>query len=92
MSPTEAGELGLQVRPARPDECVAVADLYLRVRRDNLGAIPPVVHSDDCVRDWFSTVLLERDEAWVAVEQTDGDNEEGAPDVRYRLEETSIRG
>jgi GNAT superfamily N-acetyltransferase len=162
VSPTEAGELGLQVRPARPDECVAVANLYLRVRRDNLGAIPPVVHSDDCVRDWFSTVLLERDEVWVAddagtligfvalqrpdwvdqlyvdgshtgrgvgggllevarrelggrlqlwtfqcnlgarrfyerhgfvaVEQTDGDNEEGAPDVRYRLEETSIRG
>jgi len=91
VPPTEAGELGLEVRPAQPDESVAVADLYLRVRRDNIGAIPPVVHSDASVRDWFCTVLLER-HGFVAVEQTDGDNEEGAPDVRYRLQETSIRG
>ena len=144
---------GVSIRRAYDDEGPALADLYLCVRRENADVIPPVVHSDDSVRDWWSTVLPGRAELWVAeldgaavgvmalerpdgleqlyvagsaagrgigsallavarrelggrvqlwtfqantgarrfyerhgfvaVEQTDGDNEEGAPDVRY---------
>lgn len=144
---------GVTIRRAYADEGAALADLYLRVRRENADAIPPVVHPDDSVREWWSTVLPQRDELWVAelgadvvgvlalqppdwldqlyvagsaagrgigsallgvaqrelgervqlwtfqanagarrfyerhgfvaVEETDGDNEEGAPDVRY---------
>lgn len=145
--------LGVTIRRAYDDERATLGDLYLRVRRENAAVIPPVVHPDESVRQWWSTVLPARDEIWVAelagevvgvmalrrpdwldqlyvvgsaagrgigaallavarrelgarvqlwtfaantgarrfyerhcfvvVEQTDGDNEEGAPDVRY---------
>lgn len=147
---------GLLIRRARHDEGRALADLYLQVRRDNLGAIPPVAHPDESVRAFYADVLPSRDEVWaaevdgrlvgllalqrpdwidqlyvlgsasragigtallgvarrelggrlqlwtfqsntaarrfyerhgfVAAELTDGDNEEGAPDVRYVLD------
>lgn len=64
--PETTAPAGLVLRRARPDEGTALADLYLRVRSDNLGAIPPVVHDDESVREWWSTVLLDRDEVWVA--------------------------
>jgi GNAT superfamily N-acetyltransferase len=159
VSLTDPASPEVSLRPVALDEAAVVADLYLRVRRDSLAAIPPVAHSDDSVRDWFATVLLHRDEVWVAeqrgevvgfiamrrpdwvdqlyvdrascgrgigtallrvarrelggrlqlwtfqsnvgarrfyerhgfvaVEQTDGDNEEGAPDVRYVLGPTT---
>lgn len=135
----------MTIRRAHDDEGATLADVYLWVRRENAGAIPPVAHSDESVRHWWSTVLMSRDDLWVAelegevvgvlalrhpdwvdqlyvvgaallavarrelgdrlqlwtfeantgarrfyerhgfsaVEQTDGDNEEGAPDVRY---------
>jgi GNAT superfamily N-acetyltransferase len=145
-----------RLRRADQRDATAVADLYLRVRHDNLGPIPAVVHTDDEVRTWFHDVLFARDDiyvaevddavvgfvavcwpdwvdhlyvlgeysrsgvgtalldlveqrapgavqlwafqsntggrrfyerrGYVAVEWTDGDNEEGAPDVRYVLD------
>jgi ribosomal protein S18 acetylase RimI-like enzyme len=156
VPPTDPSVPEVRIRPLGDGEAVAVADLYLRVRLANLGAIPPVAHPEESVRDWFSTVLPVRDELWVAevdgvivgfvaiqppdwvdqiyvdgayaglgigtalidvasrelggavqlwtfqsnvgarrfyerlgfeaVELTDGDNEEGAPDVRYLRE------
>lgn len=153
--PPEPPPVALVIRRAREDEGAALADLYLRVRRDNAESIPPVAHTEESVREWWSVVLPRRDEIWVAeragetvgvlalrrpdwldqlyvvgpasrrgvgsallevarrelggqlqlwtfqanagarrfyerhgfvaVEQTDGDNEEGAPDVRYLL-------
>lgn len=65
MLPTD-GAAGLVIRPVGEGEATQVADLYLRVRSANPGAIPPVVHSDESVRDWFSAVLSVRDQVWVA--------------------------
>lgn len=143
----------MTIRRAYDGEGAALADVYLQVRRENAAVIPPVAHSDDSVREWWSTVLPQRDDIWVAeqggavvgvmalqapdwldqlyvagaaagrgigsallevarrelggqvqlwtfqantaarrfyerhgfraVEETDGDNEEGSPDVRY---------
>ncbi len=41
------------------------ADLYLRARRDAIPEIPPLVHSDDEVRQWLQGVLQEQ-ETWLA--------------------------
>jgi GNAT superfamily N-acetyltransferase len=141
-------------RQASPGDGRAVAELWLRSRRASIPAIPPPVHSDAEVRDYFEHVVLPKGETWVlesstgdpvallvlaagwiehlyvdpewtgrglgsrlvaqakrlspdglelwtfasnagarrfyerhefiAVGSTDGDNEEGAPDVRYR--------
>ncbi len=140
------------VRLAADDEAGAVADVWLRSRKASVPAIPPPVHTDDAVRQWFAAVVLASREVWVveadglaaimvldagsidqlyvdpdwtgrsfgsllvdqakhrhpagldlwtfqsnhaarrfyerhgfvAVEMTDGANEEGAPDVRYQ--------
>jgi GNAT superfamily N-acetyltransferase len=55
------------VRPrrARRDEAMAVADLWLRSRYASIPAIPPPVHSDDEVREWFASVVLPRRDLWV---------------------------
>jgi GNAT superfamily N-acetyltransferase len=44
---------------------MAVADLWLRSRYASIPAIPPPVHRDDDVRDWFSSIVLPRGEVWV---------------------------
>jgi GNAT superfamily N-acetyltransferase len=143
----------VEIRAATTDDAAEVAALYLRSRRASEPAIPPSVHPDDDVHDYFATTVLPMCETWVAeedgtlvailvlkdrwvdhlyvdagltgrgigtrlldhakarrpdgldlwafqsntgarrfyerhgfvaVEETDGDNEEGAPDVRYR--------
>jgi GNAT superfamily N-acetyltransferase len=48
-----------------------VAELWLRSRRAAVPSIPPPVHDDDDVRDWFATVVLPGQEVWVA-EHDDG--------------------
>jgi uncharacterized glyoxalase superfamily protein PhnB/GNAT superfamily N-acetyltransferase len=141
-----------RIRRAAREEAREIADVWLRSRHASIPAIPPPVHSDDEVRQYFATVVLPTRETWVveaegrivalmvlhddsvdqlyvgpdwtgrglgsqllalaktlrpsglhlwafesntgarrfyerhgfvAVERTDGDNEEGAPDVRY---------
>ncbi|HEY7043949.1 MAG TPA: GNAT family N-acetyltransferase [Nocardioidaceae bacterium] len=144
-----------QVRRATPSDSDAIADLYTDIRDENLGPIPPPVHSREENHDWVRHILLPTHEVWVAerrgeligfmalhrpdwlghlyirasatghglgsrfvelakrelpgliqlwtfqsnagarrfyerhgfvaVQWTDGDNEEGAPDVRYEL-------
>jgi GNAT superfamily N-acetyltransferase len=63
----EARTRSESVRPrrARRDEATAVADLWLRSRYASIPAIPPPVHSDDEVREWFASVVLSRRELWV---------------------------
>jgi GNAT superfamily N-acetyltransferase len=41
----------LTIRRGRADDARAAADLYLRARSAALGAIPPLVHDDDDVRE-----------------------------------------
>jgi GNAT superfamily N-acetyltransferase len=141
----------LEPRLAGRGEARAAADLWLASRRASIPQIPPPMHSDDEVREWFEHVVFRSFEVWVfestgkivalmvlseewieqlhvdprwtgrglgsrlvdlakqrrqaldlwtfesnagarrfyerhgfvAVGRTDGDNEEGAPDVRY---------
>ena len=149
-----------QPRRARPDEAVALAEVWLRSRYASVPAIPAPVHSDDEVRAHFAATVLPDRETWVidaggqivallvladewvdhlyvdpdwtgkglgsrlvhrakeqrpngidlwtfqsnpgarrfyerhgftAIETTDGDNEEGAPDVHYRWTRGSER-
>ena len=47
----------LDVRPATIGDADAVADVYLRSRRE-LVACAPLVHSDDDVRDWVRRHLI----------------------------------
>lgn len=54
------------VRAARAEESDQIAELWLRSRRASVPAIPPGVHSDDEVRDWFREVVLPHREVWLA--------------------------
>jgi putative acetyltransferase len=45
----------------------AVADVWLRSRRASEPAIPPPVHTDDEVREWLDSVVVDR-ETWVIEE------------------------
>jgi GNAT superfamily N-acetyltransferase len=55
----------VDIRRARPEEGPALASLYLRSRRAAIPAIPPPVHTDAEVDEWFATVVLPQREVWV---------------------------
>lgn len=56
----------MELRPARNDEVLAVADLWLRSREASIPANPAPVHPDDEVRRWFREQVFGRREVWVA--------------------------
>ncbi|MEZ0580966.1 N-acetyltransferase family protein [Nocardioides sp. MH1] len=53
----------LVLRPAAPDDALAVADVHLASRR--AAAMPPGIHSDAEVRAWLARRMGE-DDVWVA--------------------------
>jgi GNAT superfamily N-acetyltransferase len=53
------------LRRADSFESAAVADLWLRSRKDSVPANPPGIHDDDDVRNHFATVVLPEQEVWV---------------------------
>jgi GNAT superfamily N-acetyltransferase len=63
-------DLRMEVRRARGEESLEIADLWLRSRTASVPTIPPPVHPDEEVRTWFSEVVLPDREVWVA--QVDG--------------------
>jgi GNAT superfamily N-acetyltransferase len=62
MSDSVAADL----RRARPDEGLAVADVWLESRRAAHPAIPAPAHSDDDVRAWMSALVTTNPDVWVA--------------------------
>jgi GNAT superfamily N-acetyltransferase len=52
-------------RRARPEEATAIADVWLRSRYASIPAIPPPVHSDEDVREYFAHVVLPQGGTWV---------------------------
>lgn len=54
------------IRRARAADSDGVADVWLRSREASVPAIPPPVHSDAEVREWFRRVVLPTREVWVA--------------------------
>ena len=59
------GSKSFSPRRARPEEARTIADAWLRSRHDSIPAIPPPVHTDDEVREWFASVLVSDRELWV---------------------------
>ena len=55
----------MEIRLAQRDEADAVAQVWLRSRAASVPAIPPPVHADDEVREWFRLVVLPTREVWV---------------------------
>ncbi len=61
--PTERASLDVALRPAGAADAAAIADVHLAARR--LAAMPAGVHTDDEVRSWLASRVVE-DEVWVA--------------------------
>jgi ribosomal protein S18 acetylase RimI-like enzyme len=56
----------LTIRRAGSQDADPAAELWLRARKAALGAIPPPVHSDEEVREWFGTYVTRELDLWVA--------------------------
>lgn len=52
-------------RRAKRDEAAAVAAVWLRSRQASIPAIPPPVHTDEEVHEFFASVVLPQRETWV---------------------------
>jgi GNAT superfamily N-acetyltransferase len=57
--------MSVAVRRGTETDARASADLWLRARKAAVGAIPPPVHDDDDVRDWFASHVVRDTELWV---------------------------
>jgi ribosomal protein S18 acetylase RimI-like enzyme len=64
-STTPSGPTDVGIRPGRPDDAAALADLFWRVREENAATIPRIVHPRETVRPFLASVL-EADDVWVA--------------------------
>ncbi len=57
------------IRRAIPSEAGSLADLWLRSRAACAPSIPPTIHTDEEVHQWFDEVVLPSYEVWVADRQ-----------------------
>ena len=58
----------MRIRRGGHADARAAADLWLRSRKASIPAIPPPVHDDDDVRDYFSGHVMSNCELWLAEE------------------------
>jgi hypothetical protein len=72
--------LDVEIRAGAADDADALADLFWQVRAENAATIPMVVHPRETVAPFLASVLERH--GFVVVGGTEGDNEEGAPDLR----------
>jgi GNAT superfamily N-acetyltransferase len=56
---------GPRPRRAKREEAAGVAAVWLRSRQASIPAIPPPVHTDEEVHEFFATVVLPERETWV---------------------------
>jgi len=56
----------VDIRRAVPGESGFLAALWLRSRAASAPSIPPTIHTDEEVHQWFEDVLLPTSEVWVA--------------------------
>jgi GNAT superfamily N-acetyltransferase len=54
----------IELRPAGPDDAIAIADVYLTSFKATYDF--PLAHSDEEVQRWIAEVLLPNQEVWVA--------------------------
>lgn len=58
---------GMEIRRAMPAESDSLAELWLRSRRAS-RSIPPTIHTDEEVHQWFEEVVLPNCEVWIATD------------------------
>jgi len=58
--------MAMVIRRGTRADARAASDLWLSARKASVGEIPSPVHSDDDVRDWFASYVVEDAELWVA--------------------------
>jgi len=56
----------MEIRRALPNEAQSLAELWLRSRAAAAPSIPPTIHTDEEVHQWFEEVVLPTREVWVA--------------------------
>jgi GNAT superfamily N-acetyltransferase len=64
----DAGDTGLTLRPATPEDTETLATLATSARRAAVPEMPPPVHTPEEVRTWIARQLAGEREAWVAEE------------------------
>jgi GNAT superfamily N-acetyltransferase len=57
----------IEIRQAAVGQASLLADLWLRSRASSVPSIPPAVHTDMEIHEWFREVVLPNQEVWVAV-------------------------
>lgn len=66
LEPGGGGGAPVRVRRAEQPDVGPAAEVYLRSRHAAVPAIPPLVHDDNEVRDWFAEVVFVRQVLWIA--------------------------
>ena len=59
----------MEIRRALPADAGPLAALWLRSRAASAPSIPPTIHTDEEVHQWFEEVVLPSREVWVADRQ-----------------------
>ncbi len=62
--------MAIVIKRAGLDDARTAAELWLRARKAAIGAIPPPVHADDDVRNWFASHVIGDCELWLAAGDT----------------------
>lgn len=57
----------VRIQPLEPADVDAAAAVWWRSRHAPGSEVPPAVHTEDDVREWFRTVLLPDGQTWVAI-------------------------
>jgi GNAT superfamily N-acetyltransferase len=60
----------VELRRARTGEARSLARLWVRSRAAAVPSIPPSIHADDEVEQWFDDVILPTCDVWVAAESS----------------------
>ena len=58
------------IEQARVEDAQDVAELYLLARRESLGAIPPVVGSDERVLTWLANRIRNGEDCWITRDES----------------------
>jgi GNAT superfamily N-acetyltransferase len=66
QSPCFGQDGAVELRRARQDDSLRIAEVWLRSRAASVPRIPPPVHSDEEVQAWFEEVVVPDREVWVA--------------------------
>ncbi len=58
----------VRIRPARPDDAHDAVEVLIESRQESVPSIPPMVHTDDEVREWLTGTVMASSEVWIAEE------------------------